>query len=128
MIPENLRYHKEHEWVRTEGRQAVLGLSEYAQEALGDIVYFQLPQVGAKVTAGQEIGEVESTKATASIYTPVTGTVSKINQALNERPELVNKDPYGEGWIAVIELADPAETDRLMDAKAYDAFLKAGGK
>lgn len=128
MIPENLRYHKEHEWVRTEGRQAVLGLSEYAQEALGDIVYFQLPQVGAKVTAGQEIGEVESTKATASIYTPVTGTVSKINQALNERPELANKDPYGEGWIAVIELADPAETDRLMDAKAYDAFLKAGGK
>jgi len=128
MIPEHLRYHKDHEWVKVEGTQAVLGLSDYAQEALGDIVFFQLPQVGATVTAGQEIGEVESTKATSSIYTPVSGTVSKVNQALVERPELANKDPYGEGWVAVIELADSAEINSLMDAKAYAAFLQTQAK
>ena len=128
MIPEHLRYHKDHEWVKVEGTQAVLGLSDYAQEALGDIVFFQLPQVGATVTAGQEIGEVESTKATSSIYTPVSGTVSKVNQALVERPELANKDPYGEGWVAVIELADSADINSLMDAKAYAAFLQTQAK
>jgi glycine cleavage system H protein len=124
MIPENLRYHNEHEWVRVEGKQAVLGLSDYAQEALGDIVFFQLPQVGAKVAAGQEIGEVESTKATSSIYTPISGTVSKVNETLNERPELANKDPYGEGWVAIIDMSNAAEVDGLMDAKAYAAFLE----
>ncbi len=123
MIPENLRYHKEHEWVRVEGKQAVIGISDHAQEALGDIVFFQLPQVGGKVKAGQEVGEVESTKATSSIYTPISGTVSKVNKALNEKPELANKDPYGEGWVAVIEMDSPAEVDGLMDAKAYAAYL-----
>jgi glycine cleavage system H protein len=128
MIPKDLRYHKEHEWVRLEGEKAVIGISDYAQEALGDIVFFQLPQVGKNVTAGQEIGEVESTKATSSIYTPVTGTVSKVNQTLNERPELANKDPYGEGWVAVIDLTHPSEVDQLMDAKAYEAFLATESK
>lgn len=123
MIPENLRYHKEHEWVRVEGKQAVIGISDHAQEALGDIVFFQLPQIGAKVQAGQEIGEVESTKATSSIYTPISGTVSKVNVALNEKPELANKDPYGEGWVAVVEMANPVEVNGLMDAKAYAAYL-----
>ena len=104
MIPENLRYHKEHEWVRVEGSRAVIGISDHAQEALGDIVFFQLPKLGATVTAGQEIGEVESTKATSSLYTPISGTVSKVNQALTDRPELANKDPYGEGWVAEVEL------------------------
>ena len=125
MIPENLRYHREHEWVRVEGRQAVMGISDHAQEALGDIVFFQLPPVGAKVSAGQEIGEVESTKATSSLYTPISGTVSKVNESLNGRPELANKDPYGEGWVAVIEMANPAEVNNLMNAKAYEAFLAA---
>src|SRR5436189_6424471 len=105
MIPENLRYHKEHEWVRVEGKQAVIGISDHAQEALGDIVFFQLPQIGAKVKAEQEIGEVESTKANSSIYTPISGTVSKENVALNEKPELANKDPYGEWCVAIIEMA-----------------------
>jgi len=123
MIPDNLRYHKEHEWVRVEGKQAVIGISDHAQEALGDIVFFQLPQIGAKVKAGQEIGEVESTKATSSIYTPISGIVSKANVALNEKPELANKDPYGEGWVAIIEMANPAEVNGLMDAKAYAAYL-----
>ena len=125
MIPENLRYHKEHEWVRVEGSRAVIGISDHAQEALGDIVFFQLPKLGATVTAGQEIGEVESTKATSSLYTPISGTVSKVNQALTDRPELANKDPYGEGWVAEVELKNPAEMNNLMDAKAYEAFLKA---
>jgi len=133
MIPENLRYHQEHEWVRVEGKQvvgaqAVLGISHHAQEALGDIVFFQLPQVGATVKAGQEIGEVESTKATSSLYTPVSGTVSRVNGTLSERPELANQDPYGEGWVAVIELADPSEINGLMDAAAYAAFLEAEAK
>ena len=126
MIPDNLRYHKEHEWVRVEGKQAIIGISDHAQEALGDIVFFQLPQIGAKVKAGQEIGEVESNKATSSIYTPISGTVSKVNVALNEKPELANKDPYGEGWVAVIEMASPAEVSGLMDAKAYAAYLDKG--
>ena len=128
MIRENLRYHKEHEWVRVEGKQAVLGISDHAQELLGDIVFFQLPQIGSQVSAGQEIGEVESTKATSSLYTPVSGTVSKVNEALKERPELANKDPYGEGWVAVIELTNPAEVNGLMDAKAYATFLEKEAK
>jgi glycine cleavage system H protein len=125
MVPEHLRYHKEHEWVRLEGAKAVIGISDHAQEALGDIVFFQLPKVGETITAGQEIGEVESTKATSSIYTPVSGTVSNVNLALNDSPELANKDPYGQGWVAVIDLANPRELDSLMDAKAYEAYLKA---
>jgi len=128
MIPDNLRYHQEHEWVRVEGQQAVVGISHHAQEALGDIVFFQLPKVGAVVKAGQELGEVESTKATSSLYTPVSGTVSRVNAVLGERPELANQDPYGEGWVAVIDLADPAEVIGLMDATAYAAFLDAESK
>jgi glycine cleavage system H protein len=124
MIPANLRYHKEHEWVRVEGTKAVIGISDHAQEALGDIVFFQLPKLGSKVEAGHEIGEVESTKATSSIYTPVSGTVSKVNELLNERPELANKDPYGEGWVVVVDLANPSEVNSLMDAEAYGAYLK----
>src|SRR3989449_11745009 len=123
MIPDNLRYHKEHERVKGEGKPAVIRTGAHAQEALGDIVFFQLPQIGAKVKAGQEIGEVESPKATSSIYTPISGTVSKVNVALNEKPELANKDPYGEGWVAIIEMAAPAEVNGLMDAKAYAAYL-----
>jgi glycine cleavage system H protein len=128
MIPDNLRYYKEHEWVRVEGKQAVIGISDHAQEVLGDIVFFQLPPIGAKVKAGQEISEVESTKATSSVYTPISGTVSKVNVALNEKPELANKDPYGEGWVAVIEMDNPAEVNGLMDAKAYAAYLDKEAK
>ncbi len=128
MIPKNLRYHKDHEWVRSEAGKAVIGISDHAQEALGDIVFFQLPKVGDTVTAGQEIGEVESTKATSSIYTPVSGTVSKVNEALNTRPELANADAYGEGWVAVIDLTHPEEVESLMDAKAYEEFLQSESK
>ncbi|HMZ55801.1 MAG: glycine cleavage system protein GcvH [Nitrospira sp.] len=123
MIPSNLRYHQEHEWVRAEGQQATVGISHFAQDALGDIVFIDLPKVGAKVTAGQQIGEVESTKTTSTIYTPVSGTIAKINADLKDHPEAVNSDPYGKGWMAVIELTAPAEVDQLMTAAQYEEFL-----
>jgi glycine cleavage system H protein len=123
MIPADLRFHKEHEWVRLDGKQATVGISDFAQEALGDIVFLDLPKVGALVKVGQQIGEVESTKTTSTIYTPVSGTVSQINTELKDRPEVVNSDPYGKGWIAIIDLADPAEVDQLMTAAQYEAFL-----
>ena len=123
MIPSDLRYHKDHEWVRLSGKQATVGISHFAQEALGDIVFLDLPKVGAVVKAGQQVGEVESTKTTSTIYTPVSGTVAKINTDLKDHPEVVNSNPYGKGWIAVIDLANPGEVDQLMTAAQYEAFL-----
>lgn len=123
MTPSDLRYHKEHEWVRLNGNQATVGISHFAQDALGDIVFLDLPKVGASVKVGQQIGEVESTKTTSTIYTPVSGTVAKINAELKDHPEIVNSDPYGKGWIAVIDLAVPSEVEQLMTAAQYDAFL-----
>ncbi len=123
MTPSDLRYHKEHEWVRLNGNQATVGISHFAQDALGDIVFLDLPKVGASVKVGQQIGEVESTKTTSTIYTPVSGTIAKINADLKDHPEVVNSDPYGKGWIAVIDLAVPSEVEQLMTAAQYDAFL-----
>ena len=123
MIPSNLRYHAEHEWVRVEGAQATIGISHFAQDALGDIVFIDLPKVGATITAGQQIGEVESTKTTSTIYTPVSGTISKINADLKDHPEAVNSDPYGKGWMAVVDLSASAEVDQLMTAGQYQDFL-----
>lgn len=123
MIPSNLRYHQEHEWVRAEGQQATVGISHFAQDALGDIVFIDLPKVGATVTAGQQIGEVESTKTTSTIYTPVSGTIAKVNADLKDHPEVVNSDPYGKGWMAVIDLTVPAEVDQLMTAAQYETFV-----
>lgn len=124
MIPADLRYHQEHEWVRVSGPQATLGISHFAQDALGDIVFIDLPKIGASVTAGQQIGEVESTKTTSTIYTPVSGTIAKVNTDLKDHPEVVNSDPYGKGWMAVIELSKPGEVEKLMTAAQYDTFLK----
>ena len=123
MEPEDLRYHKEHEWVRVEGNRATLGISNFAQDALGDVVFVDLPEVGASLEADTEIGEVESTKATSTIYSPVTGSVIEVNKELEDHPELLNHDPYGKGWIAVVELTNPQEIDSLMTAEQYDAFL-----
>ena len=123
MEPTNLRYHQEHEWIRLEGKQATVGISNFAQDALGDIVFVELPKVGVTVTAGEQIGEVESTKTTSSIYTPVSGSILRVNTELKDHPEVMNSDPYGKGWIAVIELSDPAQMDSLMTAAQYDAFL-----
>ncbi|GMV50486.1 glycine cleavage system protein GcvH [Nitrospirales bacterium NOB] len=123
MIPSNLRYHQEHEWARVDGAQATIGISHFAQDALGDIVFIDLPKVGAKVTAGQQIGEVESTKTTSTIYTPLSGTIAKINTDLKDHPEVVNSDPYSKGWMVVIELSAPAEVDQLMTSTQYEEFL-----
>ena len=123
MEPQDLRYHKEHEWVRIEGQRARLGISNFAQDALGDVVFVDLPQVGAELSAEAELGEVESTKATSTIYSPLSGSVVAINQELEEHPEFLNQDPYGRGWIAVLELSNPSEVDELMTAEQYEAFL-----
>ena len=123
MIPSDLRFHKEHEWVRLDGKRAAVGISDFAQDALGDIVFLDLPKVGVSVKVGQQIGEVESTKTTSTIYTPVSGTISQINTDLKDHPEVMNSDPYGKGWIAIIDLADPAEVHQLMSAAQYEAFL-----
>ncbi len=125
MEPTDLRYHKEHEWVRVEGTQATLGISNFAQDALGDIVYVDLPKPSTAVTAGQAIGEIESTKTTSTLYTPVGGTITKVNSELKDHPEVVNADPYGKGWLVVFELSDPAQVDTLMTAEQYEEFLKS---
>jgi len=124
MIPENLRYHKEHEWVRAEGKKATIGISDFAQEALGDIVYLEIPKVGTQVKYGNEITEIESTKTTSPLYAPVGGKIVAVNEKLKEKPELINQDPYGEGWVVMVEMTDPKEVEKLMTANEYDAFLQ----
>ena len=128
MIPEELRYHKEHEWIRVENNTAVLGITHYAQDSLGDVVYLEAPIVGHEIKIGQEIGEVESTKTTSPIYSPVDGTIIETNAALREQPELINKDPYHEGWIAKIRLSHPDVVEKLMSAKEYSEYLKKLGE
>ena len=123
MIPKDLRYHQEHEWVRVSGMQATVGISHFAQDALGDIVFIEMPKLGTVVKAGQQIGEVESTKTTSTIYTPVSGTIAKINADLKDHPEVVNSDPYGKGWMVVIDLSNASELEKLMTAAQYEAFL-----
>ena len=124
MEPTDLRYHEEHEWIRVNGKQATIGISNFAQDALGDIVFIDMPKVGTTVAAGQQIGEVESTKTTSSIYTPVSGKIVNVNADLKDHPEVVNADPYGKGWIAVIDLSDPGQVNSLMTAAQYEEFLK----
>jgi glycine cleavage system H protein len=123
-IPDDLRYSTDHEWVRLEGGTARVGITHYAQDALGDVVFVQLPDVGAAVTSGTAVGEVESTKSVSDIYAPVTGTVAAVNEALADAPQRLNEDPYGEGWICLIDLADPSAVDGLLDAAAYRALLE----
>lgn len=125
-FPEDLRYTKEHEWVRDEGEGKIrVGITDYAQDALGDVVYVDVPDVGTVVTAEQAFSEVESTKSVSDVYAPVSGTVVERNTALDERPELVNDAPYGEGWLVLIQAGDPQGIERLMDAAAYQAFVEA---
>jgi glycine cleavage system H protein len=119
--PNDLRYTEEHEWVRLEGDVGTVGITDHAQEALGDIVFVELPEVGRTVNRGDEACAIESSKAASDIYAPVGGTVVEVNQAAAENPALVNEDPYGKGWIYKIRLANPKELDGLMDAKAYAA-------
>jgi len=123
-FPENLRYTKEHEWARADGARIRIGITDFAQDALGDVVYVDLPEVGAEVTASQAFGEVESTKSVSDVFSPLSGTIVERNPLLDERPELVNEQPYGDGWLIVIEVADPALVEQLLDAAAYQAFIQ----
>ena len=122
-FPEDLRYSPEHEWVRVDGSRAVVGITDFAQDALGDVVYVQLPDTGLQVVANASIAEIESTKSVSEVYSPVSGRVVEVNQTLEDQPEQVNTDPYGSGWIFAVELAEAAEIEALMDAAAYRALV-----
>lgn len=123
MYPDDLKYTSEHEWLRTAEDRVRVGITTYAQDALGDIVYVSLPAVGDVVSAGDTCGELESTKSVSDIYAPVSGTVVAINESLDATPELVNSDPYGQGWLFEVEGADAAAVEGLMDAAAYETSL-----
>ena len=118
-IPENLKYTSDHEWVMIESDRAKVGITDYAQDALGDVVFVDIPEVGKRVTVGETVTEVESTKSVSDIYAPLEGEIIEINQELDDSPELLNGDPYGEGWIFILELNDAASSDNLLSAKEY---------
>jgi glycine cleavage system H protein len=123
-FPEDLRYTKEHEWVRLDGQRARVGITDYAQDALGDVVYVDLPEVGARVEADQPLGEVESTKSVSDVFSPVSGSIAERNPLVDDRPELVNEQPYGDGWLVSIDVDDPTVVEGLMDAAAYRAMVE----
>jgi glycine cleavage system H protein len=125
MYPEDLKYTKEHEWAKLEGKVVRVGITHYAQDALGDIVYVDLPGPGTQVAAGQALGEVESTKSVSDIYSPISGSITERNSRLEEAPDLVNQEPYGEGWMVLIEPTNAAELDGLLSATDYKAFIEA---
>ena len=122
-VPDDLRYSSDHEWVRTEGERLRVGITDYAQDALGDVVFVDLPDVGATVESGATMGEVESTKSVSDVYAPVSGTVAEVNSDLADAPQRLNEDPYGEGWICTIEPSDPAAVEALLDAAGYQALI-----
>jgi glycine cleavage system H protein len=124
-VPENLHYSKDHEWVRVEGDIAVIGITDHAQDQLGDVVYVELPKSGEEFAAHESFGSVESVKAVSEIFTPVSGSISDVNGSLNDEPEKVNKDPYGEGWMIKIKMSSTGEVDSLLTAAEYEDFTKA---
>ena len=123
-VPDDLRYSSDHEWIKVDGNTVRIGITDYAQDALGDVVFVQVPEQGASVTSGQGISEVESTKSVSDIYAPVAGTIVEVNADLDTNPERLNADPYGEGWICVIEVADPAALEALLDADGYRNLIE----
>ena len=127
-IPPDLRYSKEHEWVRVEGGMAVVGITDYAQKELGDIVFVETPAAGKKVSRAGTLGTVESVKAASDIYSPVSGTVEAANAALSDDPSVINRDPYGEGWVAKIRMDDPSEVSGLLDAEGYRKLTESAKK
>ena len=122
-FPEELKYTAEHEWVMVEGDLAVIGITDFAQDSLGDVVFVELPEVGTEVTTGKAFGVVESVKAVSDVYAPVSGTVEESNEELPDAPEILNTSPYGDGWMIKIRMSDPGELDGLMDAVAYQAHI-----
>jgi glycine cleavage system H protein len=123
-VPDELRYSSDHEWLRAEGRRVRIGITDYAQDALGDVVYVELPEPGRSVSAGEAFSEVESTKSVSEIYAPVGGTVVEANGELADSPERINEDPYGDGWICVLDPSDPGELDALLDAEGYRDLIE----
>jgi glycine cleavage system H protein len=121
--PDDLLYHPEHDWARVDGDEATFGITWYAQDALGEVVFFDPPQVGAQVKKDEAYTEVESVKAVSDVFAPLSGEVTEVNDGLKDKPETINEDPYGEGWLVKIRLSDPSEADSLMDAAAYEATL-----
>ena len=121
--PDELKYHQEHDWARIEGDDAVFGITWYAQDALGEVVFFDPPEVGTQLTKDEAYAEVESVKAVSDVFAPLSGEIIEVNEALAETPEKINEDPYGEGWMVRVRLTDPGEVDTLMDAEAYKAIL-----
>jgi len=122
--PEELSYTKDHEWVRVKGEQATVGITDHAQKELGDVVYVELPKIGDKFESAEPFGSVESVKAVSEIYMPLSGTVAEVNGALNDTPEKVNEDPYGEGWMVVLQLENPSQVDALLTAAEYEDYIK----
>ncbi|GAB4274002.1 MAG: glycine cleavage system protein GcvH [Coriobacteriia bacterium] len=123
MYPSELRYEKEHTWARVEGDTAVVGITDFAQDQLGEVVYVDLPDVGEEIVAGETFGEVESVKSVSDLYAPVSGEVVKVNEALEDAPETVNEDCYGEGWMIEVRMSDPAEVDNLLTAEEYERYI-----
>ena len=126
-VPEELKYTKEHEWVRVEGDRLTVGITDFAQDALGDVVYVDVPETGTQVRAGEPFGEVESTKSVSDLYAPVTGTVVESNARLADAPEVVNRDPYGEGWMIILAPSNPSEMEALLDPVAYRKLTETDG-
>ena len=124
MTPEDSRYAKSHEYVHVEGDIGTIGITEYAQKELGDVVFVELPQVGSQLEAADELGSIESVKAVSELFAPVSGEVVEVNEALTEKPELVNTDPYGDGWMIKVRLSDPTEVDELMSAEEYEEYIE----
>lgn len=124
MVPEDLKYHKEHMWIKISGKKATIGMTDYAQKSLGDIVYIDLPETDMSIQANTEFAEVESTKTTSTLISPLSGTIMSVNEDLSESPEIINEEPYGKGWIAVIEIEDKSECDDLMDSSDYEKHIE----
>ena len=123
--PDDRRYSKEHEWLKIDGDAATIGITDYAQDQLGDVVYVDLPQPGATITQFEKMGEIESVKAVSDLFTPASGDVLEVNEKVVDKPELVNSDPHGEGWLLRVKLSDASEIDKLLSAAEYDAFIAA---
>src|SRR5687768_15301943 len=124
-VPENLHYSKDHEWVRVDGDVAIIGITDYAQNSLGDVVYVELPKAGDEFAANEAFGSFESVKAVSEVFTPVAGAITQINELLADEPEIVNTDPYGQGWMIRVKMAHPGEVDSLLTAAEYEDFTKA---
>jgi glycine cleavage system H protein len=124
MNPDDIKYHREHAWVRVEGKRATIGITDYAQQQMGDIVYVDLPESDTEIDADSELSEIESTKATSPVISPVSGTVVEANEDLADSPEIINEDPYGNGWLVTLEMNDPSELNDLMSKSEYEKFLK----